>query len=296
MAMKVLSFGEILFDIIEGEKYIGGAPLNFAAHAGKCGAQVSVVSKVGKDELGELALENVAKLGVRADYIGVDANHPTGTVKVSLQNGQPSYLINEPVAYDFIVCDTNEELSFDVFYFGTLAQRNECSRASLYSLLAELDVKHVFYDVNLRQHFYSEEILRGSFGFCNILKLNNEEVITISKLLYGEKLTIASFMEKISEEFAIPLIVVTAGALGCHVFDHGKISFVKGYSVKVADTVGAGDAFSAAFVYHYINHHNSLKAADIANQLGAFVASCNGPIPEYSSAIQGVISQFEVGL
>lgn len=291
--MKALSFGEILFDIIEGEAYLGGAPLNFAAHLARCGVDSYILSRLGEDELGELALSKTKALGVQSKLIQYDPRHPTGTVEVVLDKGQPDYTIQENVAWDFIESaeaeKLMEELEFDVFYFGTLAQRHPTSREALKSLLHHTHIKEVFYDVNLRKGFYSKEILENSVGHCTILKLNDEEVEVLSDLLLKRDFKPEDFTLAVANEYGVGTIVITAGAVGCYVYDAGEFMFVKGYPAQVKDTVGAGDAFSAAFVYHYLQTKNARVSAEVANHLGAFVASCRGPIPEYSEEIRQML-------
>ncbi len=288
--MKILAFGEILFDVIEGENFLGGAPLNFAAHLAKCGAESYIFSKVGQDDLGNSAVNQVKNLGVKTGFVQTDAAYPTGTVEVTLSAGQPEYTIHEDVAYDFIALNGKaaflESIDFDVLYFGTLAQRSQQSRRALRQIVEAGKFKQVFYDVNLRQEFFSKEILESSLQLCTILKLNDEEVKVLAKLLYGQELSLISFLEKTAETFHINIIIVTAGAAGCFVYEGQQLHTVQGHAVTVADTVGAGDAFSAAFVYKLLSGESASKAAATANKLGAFVASCRGPIPVYSAEIK----------
>lgn len=288
--MKVLSFGEILFDVIEGENYLGGAPLNFAAHLAQCGVEAYILSKVGTDELGTSAVDNIKSLGIRTDFIQVDKEHATGTVDVVLSGGQPDYTIYENVAYDFITLqDWTEDLKaegFDMLYFGTLAQRHQQSGAALRQLVEQNRFKQVFYDVNLRKGFYNKEVLENSLKWCTILKLNDEEVKVLSELLYQQDLDLEAFSEKTVSTFGVETVIITAGEKGCYIYESNKLHFVQGVSVTVADTVGAGDAFSAAFVYKYLSGESAVKAAVTANKLGAFVASCRGPIPAYSPEIK----------
>jgi fructokinase len=287
--MKVLSFGEILFDIIEGEHYLGGAPLNFAAHLARLGASSSIFSKVGNDALGKTAIDRIKKFGIETKFIEVDEKKATGTVEVELTNGQPDYTIKEHVAYDYIDFNEKEEdllsSDFDVLYFGTLAQRNEQSRKALSQLIDQKKYKHIFYDVNLRKGFYSAEIINHSLIYCTILKLNNEEVEVLSKLLFQKEFSIQQFSHEVEKKYNISIVVITAGDKGCYIYENGELNFVKGYPANVVDTVGAGDSFSAAFIYQYYNTNDVLKAADLANKIGAFVASSRGALPAYSPDI-----------
>jgi fructokinase len=287
--MKVLSFGEILFDVIEDEYYLGGAPLNFAAHLAQCGVESYIFSKVGADELGAEALRQVRGLGVKTDFVEVDEAHATGTVEVLLNAGQPDYTIFENVAYDFITLDEKVEAfgktEFDLLYYGTLAQRSTQSREALRQIIAQRKFKQVFYDVNLRKGFYNQEILENSLQHCTMLKLNDEEVKVLSQLLYQQELSMEEFSRKAVAAYGIAIVIITAGAAGCYLYEGGQLLFVPGQAVVVADTVGAGDAFSAAFVYKYLSGASAVEAARAATRLGAYVASCRGPIPAYTSEI-----------
>jgi fructokinase len=283
--MKVLSFGEVLFDRIEEQNYLGGAPLNYAAHLARHGAEAYVYSKIGDDEPGSEALRQIKELGVHTRYISVDTAHPTGTVEVTLDQGQPEYTIFENVAWDYINLEPASEgelPDFDVLYFGTLAQRSEQSRNTLQQLLEENEFRHVFYDVNLRKEFYTKEILQTSLEVCTILKLNIDEVKVIAKMFYGQALDVEAFAEQISEDYSLDVIIITAGERGCYIYYGYRLHFIEGYPAKVADTVGAGDAFSAAFTYYYYTTRNPLHAAEMANKLGAFVAGSQGAIPLYN--------------
>ena len=287
---RFLSFGEILWDIIDGKPYIGGAPFNVAAHLANCGADSYMLSRLGNDELGKQALIEIQKLGVKPSLIQWDGMHPTGTVDVFIDHGQPDYTIHENVAYDYISIDAlppkTELLNFDCLYFGTLAQRNAVSRATLHWILRELKFETVFYDVNLRKGIVSKELIVTSLRSSSIFKLNNEEVATISNLIFDKGLSVEEFARRIAEEFNIDVIIITAAEKGCYVYHDRLLTFVPGQKVQLMDGVGAGDAFSAAFLFYFIQFRNVIKSAEIANKLGAFVASSRGAIPPYSDEIK----------
>lgn len=272
---------------------MGGAPLNFAAHLAKCGWESYMFSSVGKDELGSQALLRIASLGIKSDFIQIHTSLPTGTVKVVIKDGQPDYVINENVAYDFIDYDDQRkflnERDFDVLYFGTLAQRNVHSAATLKALVAENQFKHIFYDVNLRKNGYSKDVIDASLQICSILKLNDEEVQIVAEMFYRKGMEQEAFFKQISVDYQIEIIIVTAGAKGCYIYQSGTFTFIEGLSVKVIDTIGAGDAFSAAFVHQYLKHSDIRRAGEVANKLGAFVAGSRGAIPEYSVEIREVL-------
>ncbi len=287
--MKVLAFGEILWDVINGTEHLGGAPFNFAAHAAQCGNESFIVSRLGSDFLGMRAFNLSKKHGVDVSFIQWDEIYPTGIVDVSLVNGQPDYIIRENAAYDHIesgpVLSASTQQPFDVFYFGSLAQRNVISSHALFRILSSNKFKHVFYDVNLRKNSYTEDIVRKSLAACSIFKLNVDEVNVISDILTGNSLGLEEFCRCVKALFPnVQLVVITASEKGCYIFDNNLIA-VPGKAVKVRDAVGAGDAFSASFMHVYALTGDPVLAAQIANQVGAFVATQDGAIPSYSKEI-----------
>jgi fructokinase len=286
--VKALFFGEILWDIIEGNAYLGGAPFNVAAHMVKCGGQSSIISRLGKDELGKKTLAEIKKLSVDTSLVQWDEHHPTGTVDVFLEEGQPDYTIHENVAYDFIEAEPLPSALLptimDCFYFGTLAQRNDISRHTLQWILNNKPFSLVFYDVNLRKGTHSKVIIENSLKFCNIFKLNQDEVAIIGDLLYGKNYTLQDFVKIIQSDFEIDIVIITASEKGCYI-GADEFRLMPGQKAQLVDAVGAGDAFSAAFLFKYFQEKDPFKAAETANKLGAYVASSRGPIPDYSPEI-----------
>ncbi|HII02718.1 TPA: carbohydrate kinase [Methanosarcinaceae archaeon] len=307
-AIKALTFGEILFDIINGSSHLGGAPLNLAAHLAKMGekpgaktgtktgTKTAVISAVGKDELGAELLNKAEKLGIDTSYIFVDEKRPTGTVTVELkEEGIPHFTIHENVAWDAINVDAENmdalaAEEWDVFCFGTLAQRSEANRNTLWRLLSVIRAKHVFYDVNFRPGFYEKEWIETSLAVADIVKMNSEEAAIISGLLFNighdEKELCRLLVEKYP---GISIICITKGAGGVAVYHNGNnegaYEEIKTTSIEVADTVGAGDAFSAGFLYAYFSGCSVSEAASYACALGTYVASKPGSVPEYSEKI-----------
>lgn len=293
--MNALAFGEILWDKIENEFYLGGAPLNFAAHVVKCSGQSSVISAVGNDALGKKAIATLAGLSVNSLFVRTLANYETGTVDVILCNGQPDYTIHEPVAFDFIVAPEKAGLlnvAWDVFYFGTLAQRNAVSRDALKSILNAINSRHVFYDINIRKDFFTREIVWYSLECCTIFKINNDEVIILSQLLYKRILLVEEFTLQLAKDFNLEVVIVTAGENGAYIQYNNAFRHIPGVATTVVDAVGAGDAFSAAFMYRYSNGDSAFGAAAVANAVGAFVAASRGAIPEYTDAIKKLVTTF----
>ena len=293
-SVKALAFGEVLFDVIENTEHLGGAPLNLAAHLAQCGAAAAMISAVGNDQRGEKAIKMISSYGVKTDYIARDNEHPTGIVNVELSDGQPSYTICRDVAYDYITLDDKQikkirDGHYDIFCFGTLAQRSDVSRGSLNRLLDNLDGVDVFYDVNLRQNYYSKEIIEQSLHRSDIVKLNDDEARFLSSYLYGQNLPPEEFARRTCSRYGVRIAVITMGERGSGVFADGEYAECPGEKVKVADTVGAGDAFGAAFIYQLYSGNDAVNAARIANKIGAYVASCNGAIPKYNEHIKAVL-------
>jgi len=307
--IKALTFGEALFDIIKGIPLLGGAPFNLAAHLAKMGAKPAVITAVGRDELGNILLSRAKNLGIETSYIRIDEKRPTGTVTVELKaEGIPVFTINEGVAWDAIILD-DERLNslknqgWDVFCFGTLAQRSEENRKTLQNLLRQIKAKHFFYDLNLRTSFYKEEWILASLEYSTILKMNEEEALFISNLLFNTKLSQSNSQDYkalcqliVRKYPGIAIICITKGPDGAAVYYNetnneininngiysGIYEEIKTVPVDVEDTVGAGDAFSAGFLYAYLSRLGISKAASIASILGTYVASKPGSVPDYS--------------
>lgn len=291
--MKVLAFGEILWDLIEGQEHLGGAPFNFAAHIRQCGAPSYIITRLGKDDLGEKALLEIKRMKVESRFVQWDDTHPTGTVDVSLDKGQPSYTIHENVAYDFInkeeLDPVFKDIDFDVFYFGSLAQRNKVSADTLHAIMDQKNFSYVFYDANLRGEFFTKDILTTSLTYANILKINIEEMGVISKLVFQKELDITDFMPRISKEYDLKVAIITASEKGCFIYCSNQFYHIEGKEVKVVDAIGAGDSFSASFLYKLLCFNDPVKAAKVANQVGAFVAASRGAIPGYTKEIKEIL-------
>lgn len=293
--MKVLSYGEILWDIIDGVGHLGGAPFNFAAHFAQYGTRSSIVSAVGKDKFGDEAIRIARDYGVDVSFLQTDPEHPTGTVDVKLSNGLPDYTIRENVAYDYIEYGKFEETfrpeMYDIFYFGSLVQRGAVSSATLRKILSNYQFQYVFYDVNLRKNGYSRPVIVDSLRYCNVLKLNIEEVGILAELLFDESFfSVKDFCDHIAEQYLIRIIIVTAAENGCFIFRDGVLVHVPGKKVVLSDAVGAGDAFSASFMFEFLKHGDVITAATKANAVGAFVASQQGAIPRYPSEMLALLT------
>ena len=289
--LDLVAFGEILWDVIDGETHIGGAPFNLAAHAVRCGLRAAVVSRVGDDNLGRAALAEMDRLDVGRRWTAVDLLHPTGTVSVKLDGGQPTYTIHEGAAWDFI--QTSEEALQTLaaerpraFCFGTLAQRSDVSRNTLFRLLDRFAFTEVFYDVNLRQKFWSGAVVAAGLERATLVKVNDDEARVLGGLLFSGACTPEAFARAVVDRYPVRAAIVTLGADGCLVCERDKVTAKRcsGIRVKVVDTVGAGDAFSAAFLSAWLNGAGAAEAALAGNRRGAWVASRRGAVPEEDDA------------
>ena len=259
--MRLVAFGELLWDVFQTGEKLGGAPFNLASHARCFSHDVCFISGVGLDRRGALALTVARKLRVSTDYIVRTAAAPTGTVDVTLTNGQPSYVIRRPAAYDFLSAPA-EDLGADWICFGTLVATNEHARAELKKLLAANPSARRFYDVNLRRDSWTPGLVSELIALADVVKLNDDEAALID---------VSSCRN----------VCLTRGAHGCTIRYEGEEVSVPGIPVRVVDAVGAGDAWGAAFL-HGINSGWPLRrVAEVANRLGALVATREGAIPEW---------------
>ena len=281
--MKLLSFGEILWDIYPDEKYLGGAPLNFAAHFVKHGGEAYMLSALGNDKLGNEALNKLSLWKVNAEYVSVLSGKETGKCLVSLnQCGVPSYDIVRDCAYDFIDCSGVSD-GFDVLYFGTLALRNAENRHEIKNLIKSHSFREIFVDINLRKPFINRESIMLCLENATILKISDEELPMLTAVL-GKEYT-DNFVIKISKAFKnIGIIIITLGERGSFVYNcrNGRSYSCDAKKVKVASTVGAGDSFSAAFLYRYMSGVDINECLGVASRVSAYVVSKTEAVPEYN--------------
>ena len=286
--MKVLSFGEIIWDVYPDEKHLGGAPLNFAAHFAKQGGEAYVLSALGDDELGNEALNKLSLWKVNAEYVSVLSGKDTGKCLVTLNEcGVPSYNIVRDSAYDYIDCSSVSD-GFDALYFGTLVLRNEYNRRGLAELIKSHSFKEIFVDVNLREPFISRESLMLCMENATVLKISDEELSAVSKILYNTEYDYKNIVTEISKTFQnIKFIIITLGEKGSYAYDvHNKTSFsCAAERVTVASTVGAGDSFSAVFLYKYMCGFDIDSCLKSASRISAYVVSKTEAVPEYDQDI-----------
>jgi fructokinase len=283
-SFTLVGSGEILWDMLPTGKQLGGAPANFAYHCQALGAKGVVVSCVGDDELGREILSRLGGLGLNCRHIAVDKAHPTGTVTVRLdENGQPDFIIHEDVAWDFIPLDAGLlELAArtDAVCFGSLCQRSEVSRHTVRRFLQATapDCIRVF-DINIRQSYYNKDIVHTMLQLSNVLKLNDEELPVVAGLLdvTGSETDILS---QLTQRYELRLIAVTRGVGGSRLYAHGEDSNHPGFPVQVADTVGAGDAFTAAMTLGLLQGKELDRIDEDANRVASYVCSQSGATPE----------------
>jgi fructokinase len=280
----IVGLGELLWDLFPSGKKLGGAPANFAYIASLLGDYGIPASRLGRDLLGEEALLRLTELGLPASFIQEDADHPTGTVEVHVDDrGQPRFDIAEGVAWDFLEWTPQWQVlaeQADAVCFGSLAQRSPRSRSTIRAFLraTRRDAVRVF-DVNLRQNFYSAEVLSESMKLATIVKLNHEELPKISHML-GLNLEDAEAAARLLiARYNLKLICVTRGDAGSMLVTAAESHSHPGVRVKVADTVGAGDAFTAALVHEYLCGASLENMNEISNRMGAWVASEVGATP-----------------
>lgn len=286
--INVISFGEVLFDVFGEEKKIGGAPLNLALRTASYGFPVSMISAVGNDEDGKVILEYSKENALEAGGIIVSPEHETGIVQVSLnERGSATYEIKFPSAWDFIVVDEkimNTVKEADVFFYGSLACRNDVSQNTLFSILDTNDTMFKVFDVNLRKPFYDILLLEKLMNRADFIKFNDEEILEIAAGMGFESDDLESNIKFISEKTNTKAICVTLGKHGSILLWHNQLYRHEGYPVKVADTVGAGDSFLASLIAKLLSDKNPVDALNFASAVGALVASYSGANPKIENS------------
>lgn len=281
----VVGMGEALWDVLPEGKKIGGAPANFAYHVSQFGLPSRVVSAVGNDPLGREIVENFTSKGL--NHLIEEVPYPTGTVQVEIDPaGVPQYDIKENVAWDNIPYTARLEAlagQTRAVCFGSLAQRNVVSRDTINRFLDAMPQTAdslVVFDVNLRQGFYTKEILCNSMKRCNILKINDEELVTVSRMFGYPGIDLQDKCWILLGKYNLRMLILTCGINGSYVFTPGNVSFQPTPKVEVADTVGAGDSFSAAFIASLLKGKSVTEAHALAVRTSAFVCTRKGAMPE----------------
>ena len=281
MGFTVVAFGEALWDLLPTGPVLGGAPLNFAYRVNSLGHRSIIVSRLGKDDLGAKAREQIVTLAMDDTCLQWDDAYPTGTVKVYFdEDKNPYYTIIENVAYDYIESSAdlaNIVKSADCLCFGTLAQRNTVSRQTLQSLLSKFSGKFRLLDINLRKNCYSDETLKSALEQANVLKLNDEELAVLVDLLELRGNSAPDQAENLLNHAGLEYCVVTLGERGAFALSHrGEKIYSPGYQVSLVDPCGSGDGFSAGFIHALLEGGSLNKACRLGNALGAMVAQQQG--------------------
>jgi fructokinase len=279
----IVGLGELLWDLLLAGKQLGGAPANFAYITNLLGNKGVPASRVGNDSLGDAALQRLTQLGVSTEFVQRDALHPTGSVNVEIDRGQPRFEILQSVAWDFLDWSQPWQrlaADADAVCFGSLAQRSAQSQSTIRSFLNATRPRAVrVFDVNLRQNFYSRQVLAESMRLATIVKLNHEELPKIMHLFeiasHGEM----DSAQRLLSMHDLKLVCITRGDGGSLLISANECSEHAGIKVKVADTVGAGDAFTAAMVHGYLRGSSLKQINESANRVGAWVASQPGAMP-----------------
>lgn len=282
MGKYVIGLGEALWDMLPEGKKLGGAPANFAYHARQFGQEGIAVSAIGHDQLGEELVGQLEEHKLPYHLARVD--YPTGTVQVTLDaQGVPQYEIKTQVAWDNIPFD--EELhalarDCKAVCYGSLAQRSEVSRATIQAFLDTTPAECLkVFDINLRQNFYTKEVLENAFHRCDILKINDEELVVIARLFNIPGLGLDEKCRYMYKEYGLKMLILTCGTNGSYVFHEGGMSYQVTPKVEVADTVGAGDSFTGSFIGSILQGKSVAVAHETAVKVSAYVCTQNGAMP-----------------
>jgi fructokinase len=280
--MNILSIGEILFDIYPNKKKLGGAPLNYIYHINKLLGSGTIISRVGKDHLGKIVFDQLNKFNLNTSFIQEDTLHPTGIAKVTFdKEGNPDFEIDTDRAFDYL--ESSNELDelvkkeIDCFYFGSLAQRAEPSRQTIQSCFGKKGIKY-FFDLNLRNSFYNEEIIIKSLQAADVLKVNYKEINELNDLITQIPFNTEKVAFDIMEQFNISLLAVTRGKDGATLFENGKRFDYANPSVKILDSTGAGDAFSAILSLGYMQGIEPFRINKLANDFALEVCMIEGAL------------------
>lgn len=288
--MRVLSIGEILWDIFPDQERLGGAALNFSANTARLGDSATLITAIGDDARGRAALEIMRQLGLTTDCVHVVQGHATGVARVGVNaSGDPCFEIPRPAAFDQLTMTPDLYADAllnksDWLYFGTLMQTEPHIEQIIEHLAQTLPKIRCFYDINLREGHWNLPLVERLCHLASILKLNEQEARTLAKLsgISVSEYSLTTFCEVWAKGFDIDTICVTLGEAGCYVYSGDEECNVPGYSTIVEDTVGAGDAFAAAFLHGFHHHWPIERIARFANALGSIVASKAGATPNWS--------------
>jgi fructokinase len=285
--LNAIGIGEVLWDLLPTGKLVGGAPSNFAYHTQQQGASSCIVSAVGNDSNGNEIKEALLKKNLTTDYIQT-VDYPTGTVDVNLNSsGEPSYSINENVAWDYISLPKNIDKQIKhtaILCFGSLAQRNAYTRSSIKKIIQKVnDDCLIVFDINIRQSYYNKEIIQESLAFCNVLKLNVDELAILRSLLNLKGLDDKVVIEKLMKQYNLKLVALTYGSKGSVLMTPNNVSQLKTPKINVLDTIGAGDSFTATMAMEFVKGKSLDKVHQRAIEVSSFVCQSNGAMPDYNN-------------
>ena len=294
----ILGIGELLWDLLPEGPRLGGAPANFTVMAGRLGNHAAILSRIGRDDLGRRAVEALDPMPIDTSHVQIDTEHETGRVTVSFQGGQPSYEIHEPAAWDALeLSDDWVQLAerADAICFGSLAQRSIESRQTIQTLAAQTSSSCVrVFDVNLRAPYYSGETVQESLELATVAKMNDGEVPLVLTLLGlpvdpgPDALRLGA--ERLLNEFpTLALVAITCGGQGSLLVSREEWHRHPGLPIKVADTIGAGDAFTAALTHYLLRGASLAVLNEAGNRWGSWVASQSGAMPPLSAIMQMAI-------
>jgi fructokinase len=296
----ILGLGELLWDVLPEGPRLGGAPANFTVMSGRLGNHAVLLSRIGRDDLGRRALDELGPLPADTGFVETDAEHETGRVTVFFENGQPHYTIHQPAAWDFLEL-TNEWLRLaeraDAICFGSLAQRSMNSRQTIQTLAAQTPARCIrVFDVNLRAPFYSAEVIQESLELATVMKMNDAEVPQVLALLGlpsnndigepGDSRLEQLGAERLLNEFpTLQMVAITRGGSGSLLVTRDEWHAHPGRPVTVADTIGAGDAFTAALTHYLLRGADLATLNDAGNRWGGWVASQSGAMPPLAESV-----------
>ncbi len=297
----ILGVGELLWDTLPEGSRLGGAPANFSVMAGRLGSHSAILSRIGRDDLGREAVHRLDPLPADTSFLQIDPIHETGRVTVSFNNGQPEYTIHQPAAWDSMeLSDEWVRLAerADAICFGSLAQRSIESRQTIQTLAAQTSSRCVrIFDVNLRSPFYSSEVIQESLELATVMKMNDAEVPLVLALLgmpAEEGATLENLRlgaERMLAEFpTLQLVAITCGGNGSLLVTREEWHRHRGFPIKVADTIGAGDAFTAAMAHYLLRGAELAVLNEAGNRWGSWVASQSGAMPSLTDATRAEIN------
>ena len=296
----ILGIGELLWDVLPEGPSLGGAPANFTVMAGRLGNHAAILSRIGRDDLGRRAIDRLDPMPVDTRCLEVDPVHETGRVSVEFANGEPQYIIHQPAAWDFLeLSDEWVRMAerADAVCFGSLAQRSVKSRQTIQVLAAQTPERCIrIFDVNLRAPFFSDEVIEESLELATVLKMNEGEVPQVLQLLglpldeEPGKERLRQGADRLLEEFpTLEMVAVTRGGRGSLLVRRDEWNEHPGFPVKVADPIGAGDAFTAAIIHYALRGADLSTLNEAGNRWGSWVASQPGAMPEFSEDVRAEI-------